>query len=60
MFSGKLLEAATLKHDKGILLHIRGKDCVALEVRYHKVCYKDDCKILWKTLMKVQSTTTER
>ena len=34
-----LRQAAEKKKDERILIQIRGKDCVALEVRYHKVCY---------------------
>ena len=37
--AGLLRTAAGRKNDKRILVQIRGKDCVALEVRYHKVCY---------------------
>ena len=37
--SGLLRHAAELKKDEKILVHIRGKDCVAIEVRYHKPCY---------------------
>ena len=37
---GRLREAAEAKNDEEILLHIRGKDCVAAEVRYHNHCYK--------------------
>ena len=33
-----LLKAAERKNDERILVQIRGKDCAALEVRYHKVC----------------------
>ena len=36
---GLLREAATKKKDDRILLQIRDKDCVAIEVRYHKKCY---------------------
>ena len=36
---GQLRKAATLKGDESILLQIQGKDCVALEVKYHKRCY---------------------
>ena len=38
--AGLLRTAAERKKDdhEWILLQIRGKDCVALEVRYHKVC----------------------
>ena len=37
--AGLLRTAAERKNDEWILVQIRGKDCVALEVRYHKVCY---------------------
>lgn len=37
---GKLREAATRKDDQRILVHILDKDCVALEVKYHKRCYE--------------------
>ena len=37
---GHLREAAEAKNDEEILRHIRGKDCVAAEVRYHNHCYK--------------------
>ena len=37
---GQLRQAATLKADQSILMQIEGKDCVALEVRYHKQCYQ--------------------
>jgi hypothetical protein len=36
--AGLLRTAAERKNDERILVQIRGKDCVALEVRYHKVC----------------------
>ena len=32
---GRLREAAERKKDEAILIHIRGKDCVAIEVKYH-------------------------
>ncbi|XP_028413789.1 uncharacterized protein LOC114536635 [Dendronephthya gigantea] len=37
--AGLLRTAAERKNDERILVQIRGKDCVALDVRYHKVCY---------------------
>ena len=36
--AGLLRTATERKNDEWILVQIRGKDCVALEVRYHKVC----------------------
>ncbi|XP_041369507.1 uncharacterized protein LOC121383502 [Gigantopelta aegis] len=41
MTAGKLYEAAVKKCDESILLHIREKDCVAIEVKYHRTCYRD-------------------
>ncbi len=41
-----LRTAAEKKNDERILVQIRGKDCVALEVRYHKVCYSNYTKFL--------------
>ena len=35
---GLLLDAAVFKQDERLLLHIRDKDCVAIEVRYHTKC----------------------
>ena len=37
--AGLLRTAAERKNDKQILVQTQGKDWVALEVRYHKVCY---------------------
>jgi hypothetical protein len=37
--AGLLRTAAEWRNDERILVQIRGKDCVAPEVRYHKVCY---------------------
>ena len=36
---GNLLTAALMKQDEALLLDLRGKDHVAIEVRYHKSCY---------------------
>ena len=36
----RLREAATIKSDESILIHIADKDCAALEVKCHKQCYK--------------------
>jgi hypothetical protein len=44
--AGLLRTAAERKNDERILVQIRGKDCVALEVRYHKVCYCNYTKFL--------------
>ena len=38
--SQKLMKAAENKEDHNILLQIRGQDLIAIEVKYHKSCYK--------------------
>uniref|UniRef100_A0A1A8L731 Uncharacterized protein n=2 Tax=Nothobranchius pienaari TaxID=704102 RepID=A0A1A8L731_9TELE len=38
--AGQLLKGAEIKQDESILLHIKDKDCVSLEVRYHTCCYR--------------------
>ena len=38
---GLLLEAAEALQDESILVNIRGQDLVAIEVCYHRSCYKD-------------------
>ena len=45
---GLLREAAQQKKDEDILVHIRDKDCVAIEVCYHKTCYKNYTRFLSK------------
>lgn len=41
-----LEKAALLRNDESILVHIRGRDCVAIEARYHNRCYKNYVKCL--------------
>ncbi|XP_057711366.1 uncharacterized protein LOC130928664 [Corythoichthys intestinalis] len=45
---GHCRQAAEMKKDSSILLHIKDKDCVATEVRYHKSCYCDYTRFLTK------------
>ena len=40
---GFLREAAEKENDESILTHIRGKNCVAIEIRYHKTCHLNYC-----------------
>jgi hypothetical protein len=40
MDGGKLREAAIKKNDDRMLLYILNKDCVAVEAKYHRRCYK--------------------
>lgn len=44
--AGLLREAAECKQDEHILMKIRDKDCVALEVRYHRQCYTNYTRFL--------------
>ena len=42
---GQLLKTAELPSDEAILLHIRDKDMVAIEVRHHRSCHKKYVKV---------------
>ena len=46
---GRLREAATRKGDESILLQIADKDCVALEVKYHRRCYQQYTEFVRRT-----------
>lgn len=50
---------AEMKEDIGILLHIKDKDCVAMEVRYLKSCYRQCTRFLTKSTATVTGTTEE-
>lgn len=52
--AGLLREAAERKQDENILVHIRGRDCVAIEVRYHKICYNN-----YTNFLKLNKTPSE-
>eukprot|EP00057_Strongylocentrotus_purpuratus_P021683 XP_011676157.1 PREDICTED: uncharacterized protein LOC105444073 [Strongylocentrotus purpuratus] len=43
---GQLVKAAEIRNDEKLLLKIRGKDLVALEVRYHRSCYLCYCRVV--------------
>ena len=62
--AGILRQAALLRNDESILVHIRGRDCVAVEARYHKRCYQTYTKCLTRktnsTTIKLQRCTTRR
>ncbi|XP_038063921.1 uncharacterized protein LOC119734467 [Patiria miniata] len=45
---GKLLEAAKVKRDETLLLHMENRDCVAIELKYHASCHKDYTRFLSK------------
>ncbi|XP_038062969.1 uncharacterized protein LOC119733637 [Patiria miniata] len=44
--AGKLLEAARKKEDQGLLSQIEGKDLLAIEVCYHRLCYQEYTRFL--------------
>lgn len=46
--SNLILEAALKKNDEEILLNIRGKDLVAIEMNYHSSCYKQYTRFITK------------
>ena len=52
---GQLLNAAKMKQDERLLLHIRGKDLVAIEVKYHKSCYLRYTKVVHTCTSKSQT-----
>lgn len=49
-----------LRNDESILVHIRGRDCVAVEARYHKRCYQKYTKCLSNKTSNIGPTLYER
>lgn len=49
-----------MKEDTSILVHIQDKDCVSLEVRYHKSCYRQYTRFLTKSTATVTGTSEEQ
>ena len=47
--AGILEKSASIRKDESILVHIEGRDCVAIEVQYHERCYQMYTKILTRT-----------
>ncbi|XP_013396647.1 uncharacterized protein LOC106163563 [Lingula anatina] len=37
--AGNLTKSAELKNDESVLVHIRGKDCIAIKLKYHRKCF---------------------
>ena len=54
--AGVLQEAAKLHNDTDLLREIAGKDCVAIEVPYHKKCYLQYTKILTRKIKPIGAT----
>ena len=44
--AGILQQAALMRNDESVLIHIQGRDCVAIEARYHRRCYLSYTKCL--------------
>lgn len=59
MKAGLLYDTAVSKNDEEILLQIRDKDCVAIEVVYHKQCYMRYTKDHANNLAKVKKQSEE-
>ena len=59
--AGLLYDTAVSKEDEDILLQIRDKDCVAIEVKYYKQCYSRYTKHFANTSAKIveDETTNE-
>ena len=55
---GILLQAARERKDEEILLFIRGQDCVAAEVKYHRSCLKAYTSVLYLRPSGPTQTTT--
>ncbi len=53
---GLLRDAATEKKDDSILLQIMDKDCVAIEVRYHRKCYTNYTNFLHRQARKTSDS----
>ena len=51
--SQSLLRAAQIRNDERILTNIQGQDTIAIEVRYHRTCYKDYVRS--KTLTRLET-----
>ncbi|KAI2644853.1 Protein Son [Labeo rohita] len=58
--TSQLLKAAEMKEDTSILVHIKDKDCVSLEVRYHKSCYRQYTRFLTKSTGTNTQTSEEQ
>ena len=39
--SAALIRAAQIRNDSRLLLHIEGKDTIAMDIKYHRSCYKN-------------------
>ena len=57
--SASLLRAAEIRGDNRVLLQIKGQDCIAREIKYHRSCYKNYVRLETLTKLEAQNCATE-
>lgn len=57
---GLLAVQARAQNDEAILKHIEGKDCVAIEVRYHLSCYREYTRPLSRKIQPDDDCSVEK
>ena len=57
--NASLLRAAEIRGDNRVLLQIKGQDCIAHEIKYHRSCYKNYVRLETLTKLEAQNCTTE-
>ncbi|XP_061833581.1 uncharacterized protein [Nerophis lumbriciformis] len=57
--AGQLMNAARIKQDSSILLHTEDRDCVAMEVWYHKSCSRQYTSFMTKSDVTLTGTADE-
>ena len=57
--SASLLRAAEIRDDNHVLLQIKGQDCIAREIKYHRSCYKNYVRFETLTKLETQNSATE-
>lgn len=57
--SQSLLRAAEIRKDENVLLHLRGQDCIACEVKYHRTCYKNYTREKQLSKLEAENCATE-
>ena len=56
--SASLLRAADTRGDNRVLLQIKGQDCTAREIKYHRSCYKNYVRLEKLTKLEAQNCAT--
>ncbi|CAH3152689.1 unnamed protein product [Pocillopora meandrina] len=57
--SASLLRAAEIRGDNRVLPQIKGQDCIAREIKYHRSCYKNYVRLETLTKLEAQNCATE-